>query len=175
MTIEERNDFIMEHLNKGDSLSDVQKMLVDEYKMKITYFDLRMLASDLMIDWHKQDKPEPVKPKEEETPVSETLDDDGLDMETGENLAEDDDEIPEDEMDDDDGIGGSVSIEVNKLVRPGAAVSGDVVFPSGSKGSWYVDNMGRLGLDLAEGSSKPTQKDIAAFQKELPKALGYDK
>jgi len=170
MTTEERNDFIMEHLNKGDSLSDVQKMLVDEYKMKMTYFDLRMLASDLRVDWHKQDKPEPEKPKEEKMPAPE---DGAMDTEAGENFAEEDDAIPEEETE--DAIGGSVSIEVSKLVRPGAAVSGDVVFPSGSKGAWYVDNMGRLGLDLAEGSSKPTQKDIAAFQKELPKALGYDK
>jgi hypothetical protein len=65
-------------------------------------------------------------------------------------------------------------VTVSKLVRPGTSLSGDVVFDSGAKGEWYIDQLGRLGLDLAEGSSKPNQNDIMLFQLALRKQLqGY--
>ena len=35
--------------------------------------------------------------------------------------------------------GGATTVEVSKLVRPGAALSGSVKFGSGSSADWYVD------------------------------------
>ena len=49
-------------------------------------------------------------------------------------------------------------------------LSGTVKFASGSTAEWYVDNMGRLGLENLVGE-KPTQGDIEKFQVELDKAV----
>jgi hypothetical protein len=48
--------------------------------------------------------------------------------------------------------------------------SGSVKFASGSTAEWYVDNMGRLGLENLVGE-KPTQDDVQQFQVELDKAI----
>ena len=61
-------------------------------------------------------------------------------------------------------------VEVSKLARPGMMLSGTVKFASGSTAEWYVDNMGRLGLENLVGE-KPTQEDIEKFQIELDKAV----
>ena len=58
-------------------------------------------------------------------------------------------------------------VSINKLIRPGASLSGDVTFASGAKGEWWVDERGRLGLNPAAGSAKPTQDDVLDFQQAL--------
>jgi hypothetical protein len=64
---------------------------------------------------------------------------------------------------------GATVVEVSKLVRPGAALSGSVKFASGVKADWVLDQMGRLGLEKPTG--KPTPEDIKEFQVELQKKL----
>ena len=54
-------------------------------------------------------------------------------------------------------------------------LSGTVKVASGSTADWYVDQMGRLGLENLKGE-KPTPEDVEAFQIELEnvarKAMG---
>ena len=70
---------------------------------------------------------------------------------------------------------GKTVVELSKIVRPGMMLSGTVKFASGSTAEWYVDQLGRLGLENLKGE-KPTQEDIEAFQIELEnvarKAMG---
>jgi len=47
-----------------------------------------------------------------------------------------------------------------------------VTFASGAKAEWFLDPSGRLGLNPAKGSSKPTEDDLVAFQEELQAKLG---
>ena len=53
--------------------------------------------------------------------------------------------------------------------------SGSVTFANGSSAEWYLDNMGRLGLENLQGD-KPGQEDIEKFQialqLELRKLMG---
>ena len=142
MTNEDRDRFIACKLDEGMSLSDVQKALADECGVRMTYLALRMLAADLDVDWKKHDKVVE-KPKAEDTDLS---------------------KAPEPET-------GGTKISVSKLVRPGAAISGDVEFASGAKADWYVDNQSRLGLNPAEGSSQPTEDDLREFQTALQQKL----
>ena len=65
---------------------------------------------------------------------------------------------------------GETVVEISKLVRPGAAVSGSVKFASGVTAEWFLDQMGRLGLDAVKGG-EPTREDIAAFQQALQKEV----
>ena len=66
-------------------------------------------------------------------------------------------------------------IEVSKIARPGMMFSGSVTFANGSSAEWYLDNMGRLGLENLQGD-KPGQEDIEKFQialqLELRKLMG---
>ncbi|NOY81017.1 MAG: hypothetical protein GXP31_08430 [Kiritimatiellaeota bacterium] len=63
-------------------------------------------------------------------------------------------------------------VTVSRLVRPGAAMSGEVTFASGAEAEWFVDSYGRLGLNPKPESSRPTEADLREFQVELQKKLG---
>ena len=147
MTDQERNQLIARKLGEGLSLSDVQRLLAQEYGIRMTYLDLRLLAADLPVDWG------PAEAAKKPEPVQATVIDEG----------EDDDE--------DEASGGRTVVTLSKLVRPGAAMSGDVTFASGAKAEWFVDTMGRLGLNPALGSARPTQDDLRDFQTELQRQL----
>jgi len=64
MKNKERDAFIRDSLNQGMSLSDVQKALAEQFNIRVTYLDLRMIAAELEVDWKKQDKPAPAKKAE---------------------------------------------------------------------------------------------------------------
>jgi hypothetical protein len=142
MGTDESKKIIAKLLADGISLSDIQGILAKDHDIRMTFLELRLIASELEnVDWGKFNKEEPV-------------DDD---------KAKTKDSTPSQE------ISGRTVVEISKLVRPGAVASGTVSFGSGAKAEWILDQMGRLGLDKAEG--KPTEQDLKEFQEELQKAL----
>ena len=127
----------------GASLDEIQKRLVAEYGVHVTYFDLRMTVADL---------PQPEEGDEAgdatgETPV-----------------------VPE-EPSGEPGAA-NVTVECDAIMIPGTMASGDVTFSDGVKGKWYLDQMGRLGLggDLPQGY-RPSPEDAALFQARLMEVL----
>ena len=128
----------------GASLDEIQKRLVAEYGVHITYFDLRMIVADL---------PQPEEGEEA----------------TGEMpVAPDEPEA----ADAQERVPSALSVTVDALMIPGTMASGDVTFSDGVKGKWYLDQMGRLGLggDLPQGY-RPSPADAALFQARLMEAL----
>lgn len=178
MTNEERNRVIMEKLNEGMSLSDVQKFLERECGLRMTYFDLRMLAADLQVDWEKQDRPKadtsidvskapvqrPQPPPPQPQPQEGAADDDVQPEEGGDGQA-----TPAPAPAD-----GHSAIVLDETPIPGAAVSGTVTFPSGASGRWVLTRDGRFGLEPDEGSAQPTEDDYAVFQQDLQRKLAGD-
>ena len=67
--------------------------------------------------------------------------------------------------------GGKMSISMDQAPAPGSMLSGYVRFSSGAKAHWFLDEMGRLGLEPELGSSKATQEDMKEFSTELRKML----
>lgn len=193
MTDKERNELIAQKLNEGMSLSDVQKLLSDEHGLRITFLDLRLIAADLSVDWQKHDKPKaPVPAEVVAAPAADagagetaalTDDEDVYDEDDDEEDFEDDDdgegaarrdgesEEGEDAADAaDDGSGTRVTLDAQP--RRGTAMSGAVRFASGLHGGWYMDQTGRLGLQLAEGQEgQPSEDDIRLFQTKLSALL----
>jgi hypothetical protein len=156
MNRDEVKKIVLENLQKGLSLSDIQKILHEKGEI-ITFLDLRLLASELEnLDWKKlagekdAPKPEPKKKEEAAGKAEDVEDKDVISGDKGEWT-------------------GGTKVEVSKLTRPGVALSGSVTFASGVKADWFVDQMGRLGLEKTTG--KPTPEDIQEFQVELQKSL----
>ncbi len=147
----DRNRLIVEKLNEGETLSDIQKMLEDEYGIRMTYMDLRILATELEgVDWSQQ-------------PESKTA---------GKKTAEQEDLLSGGGGDDQAAATASgTKVTVSNVARPGAAMSGSVEFSSGAKAEWFLGNDGRLGLQPEAGSEKPTEEDIQEFQEELQKKI----
>lgn len=161
MTDQERNQLIARKLGEGMSLSDLQKLLKNDYGLQMTYLELRLLAAELPVDWGPEKPAAPPPPAEAVSAEGEDLDDD-----------DGDDDGADHGADAAGGLGGGpTTVTVSKLVRPGAAISGDVVFASGAKAEWFVDTMGRLGLNPTAGSARPTQEDLRDFQVELQRQL----
>ena len=181
MTNQERDELIMEKLNSGMSLSDLQKLLDSEYGMKMTYFELRMIVSELRIEWDKQEKkhkpmvapktasaPTPKQPaaptpaaKQYKDFASNKMQAAGFDKEDG--ITNDASEEPAD---------GETTVTVDDVPMRGAVMSGSVRFASGASGKWMMNRMGQLGLaGLDEGSEQPTQDDLMLFQQELQNVL----
>ncbi|MFA6566701.1 MAG: hypothetical protein WCS96_00670 [Victivallales bacterium] len=149
---------VLENLQKGLSLSEIQKILHEKGEI-ITFLDLRLLASELEnLDWKKLGAEDEAQKKEDAASKKKEA---GADESAGKQT----DEISADKGE----WSGATLVEVSKLVRPGAALSGSVQFASGVKADWVLDQAGRLGLEKTTG--KPTPEDIKEFQVELQKKL----
>ncbi len=66
-----------------------------------------------------------------------------------------------------DAVDGAVQVEVDVLMRPGALLSGTVVFSDAVTAVWMLDQSGRLAIDPSQPGYKPSEEDNAAFIKTL--------
>ena len=64
-----------------------------------------------------------------------------------------------------------LTVEVDALTIPGTFASGAVTFSDGTKAKWYLDQLGRLGLDDVPPGYRPSPGDAALFQARLVVAL----
>lgn len=154
MQKEEIKSLVATLLNKGISLSDIQKQLQSEHAVKMTFLDLRLIASEIeSVDWSKQKADMNAKKAEEKAKEEKKKKETNLE-----------------DVEEDIG-GGKTVVEVSKLTRPGSVANGSVKFASGAKADWVLDQYGRLGLDKPEG--EPTPEDLKEFQAELQKLLSH--
>lgn len=137
----------------GANLSDIQKRLGEELEVRVTYLETRFLLEDLKIEL----LPDPVE-EPEEPEAEESAEGDGADSDAGEEEAVE----PGD---------GSVTVTVDKVQRPGAIISGRVDFGGGNTAAWWLDQMGRLGMDSDNPEFRPSEEQAMAFQQELQKAI----
>jgi len=158
--------FIAEELKKGTSLSDIQNMVNEKFSQKMTYMDIRIMASALDVDWRALD---PAANKVSAAAAEEAgkVEESNSEEESG---SVDEDIAPDCETASEAGNAASTVVEVSPIARPGMMFSGSVKFASGSTADWYVDSMGRLGVENLVGE-KPDKNDIEQFQIELDKAV----
>jgi len=64
---------------------------------------------------------------------------------------------------------GETTIEISNIQKPGFMFSGSVIFASGAKANWALNQMGQLTLDKEVG--KATKEDLESFQMELQQNL----
>ncbi len=145
-------------LAEGAGLSEIQTRLASEHQIKLTFLDLKLIVSEIEGAASSLDKNSKQQDKSDDAingkkQQVEHLDDEDAGAVNAEIMDE-----------------GATVVEMDKLLKPGTAISGNVKFASGAKADWAIDHYGRFTLHNAVG--KPTQDDLALFQEELRKKLG---
>ncbi|MBL4575545.1 MAG: hypothetical protein JKY51_05525 [Opitutaceae bacterium] len=152
----EQKQAVSSWIADGQSIAQVQKRLEEEFDLSITYMDARFLIDDLNLEIQDQ-KPKP-SPTADLSAQAAPPPAPATDQPAGEAPAE----AP---------VGGNVSVELDKLTRPGTVVSGDVTFSDGITAKWALDQQGRLMLEAAQEDYQPSKDDLTAFQAELSQKL----
>ncbi len=178
----------------GDNLSAVQKKLIDQFQLTMTYRDVRFLVDDLNLelkdaapkaDHSDVTKAQPAKPA---APAAKPAapEKKGFFDKAKEKLGLAKDEPAEPEITDEDlppeedaldalppEGASSVSVSVDKVTLiPGALASGSVTFGDGVTAKWIVDQYGRPGFtEVSQPGYRPTPADGQAFMQELSLSL----
>ncbi len=178
----------------GDNLASIQQKLAEQCKVPLTYMDVRFLVDDLGLELKSAAparnvsadlsaaNPAPAAPAEKKGGLfdrlkkavggagSEAADGpevDAIEDEETALAAEPADELAGAAP----GSAGAVKVELDRIVQPGAVVSGTVTFSDGASGKWAMDKLGRLMLDVGRKGYKPSAADVQAFQRELSAQL----
>lgn len=175
----EQKQAVASWITAGDNLSAVQKKLIEQFQVTLTYRDVRFLVDDLNLEL-KDPAPKvdttdvsktsaapagvPAKANLKAPPAQETPG--ALDTDPA-------DELGDEALDDLPPAGGAVAVEVDKVtLLPGALASGTVTFSDGVTGKWVVDQYGRPGFtEISQPGYRPTPADSQAFMQELSAQL----
>ena len=151
--------FMTEELAKGTGLSELQTMVNEKFQTHLTYMEIRIIASELQVDWNATD-PKAIAAAKEKAKKEE----EAKAAEEAARLAAENGEVPETDAP------GKCVVTLNKVNPPGILASGTVTFSGGSTADWYVDQTGRPGLGNLKGD-QPTQQEAEEFMMELQKIL----
>ncbi|MGB0745090.1 MAG: hypothetical protein ACPGSB_11260 [Opitutales bacterium] len=145
---EEQKSSVTAWIQEGRSLAEVQRMLLEDHKISMTYMDVRFLVDDLDIEVVEPVTDEDESAAEEAKPAADA-------------------ELV------DEGGDGSVFVDVDAVMRPGSLVSGTVKFSDGQSLGWQLSASGQLGLipDEANPEYRPKPEDLEQFQTQLQEVL----
>jgi hypothetical protein len=148
----------------GMKLSEFQKRIESDFSVKLTYMEVRMLVDDLKVIPKDPEPPKAPTPPPTPTAPTTALADTAAPAPVPGGALEPDDILPPPG-------GGLVKVTVDVVTRPGALVSGRVVFSDGKGAAWLVDQYGRPGLVADEKGYRPSPADLAEFQGALEQEL----
>ena len=189
----EQKQAVSEWVAAGDNLSAIQKKLSEQFKVSMTYMDVRFLVDDLNLalkdpapkadtsDITKAQTAHPTHPAAEKKSLLEKAKEElGLPANNPDDAhapAPGEEEFPE-EADLDQALPpnadpSTISVTLDKVtLQPGAMASGTVIFSDGVSGKWIVDNYGRPGFtEISQPGYRPSAADAQAFMQELTAAI----
>ncbi len=152
----------------GLGLSEIQKKLTSEFGFTLTYMEVRLLILDLGLTVKDRRPTHSVLTSPPNVTAAE-----GQSASASEESAWE----PEEESEGEDDLGkgtsfaSAVKVQLSRLARPGALVSGTVTFRDGVRAEWWLDQFGRLGLDPGSRNYRPSPQDLQEFQSELRRVL----
>ena len=155
---DEQKQTVARWVSEGAKLSDIQKRLISELGLTLTYMQTRFLVDDLKLALKDPEPPKRVEPPAPPAPAPAAIPAPGT---TADPLAAGAAEPG----------AGRVSVVVDQLAQPGSLVSGSVTFSDGNTAGWYLDQMGRLGLAPKIPGYKPSAADVQSFQHQLEAEL----
>jgi hypothetical protein len=169
----EQKKSVSEWVAAGDNLYAVQKKLADQFKVSMTYMDVRFLVDDLNLELKDPTPKADASDVSKGAPAKAAPEKKGFIDKAKEKLglAKDDDEAVADEG----ALPGAVTVSVDKVsLHPNAMASGTVAFPDGVTGRWIVDLQGRPGItEVSKPGYRPSPADAQAFMQELSLALQH--
>jgi hypothetical protein len=156
---EEQRQRVAKWISDGAKLAEIQNRLQTEFGIKLTYMEARFLVDDLKLTPKDPEPPKVITPPAPAAPAAPGL-------------------LPNEPVEEPlpAGVGSKVSVSVDQIARPGAIVSGKVIFSDGQTADWYLDQTGRLGVVPKQTGYKPTPTDVQDFQIALQQEvakLGY--
>jgi len=158
MTPEERQGIIRQLVQEGRTLSQVLDHLHREKGDTITYMDLRLLLSEMPdVKLPEKEFPKALALPDTPPPAAAAQGDKGKAARPGAAAAA--------------AGSGKLSISVDQVPAPGSVLSGYARFSSGAKAHWFLDDLGRLGLEPELGTGKPTEADMKEFSGQLRQML----
>jgi hypothetical protein len=178
-----QKDTVATWIADGANLSVVQKKLRDEFKIAMTYMDVRFLVDDLNLTLKdpapKADVSDVSKtqPQKDVGGVPPPRSDAALPPGHPDDLppGADDADLPpgEESLPPTDGVPTSVTVVVDKVTLiPGAIAGGTVTFSDGVTGKWIVDQQYRPGFtEISQPGYRPSPADAQAFMQELGRAM----
>lgn len=170
----EQKSAVSTWITAGASISDVQKRLRDEFQVSLTFMDTRFLIDDLGLDLKapppKAKPAAPTPPPSTAAATSAAPDADAELIDDGDAYAAGVDEFADD-IPAPAGGASTLTLDIDRLTRPGTVVSGTVKFSDGNTGKWALDQMGRLIFEPAVEGYRPSPADLQAFQRELSAQL----
>jgi hypothetical protein len=166
---EDQKKAIGEWIKSGADLNKIQQNLKEEFGLNLTYLDTRFLLGDLGLEIIEEEEEEEMNsPQLEEKEDSAIPNGKEFESQQQETLSED----PEKgEGDESENQTTNVNLTVDSLTQPQCIISGKVTFSDGKGAAWYIDQLGRLGLNPDEEGYSPNQEDLAVFQVELRDVL----
>jgi len=170
---EDQKKTIGEWVQSGADLGKIQQSLKEEFGLNLTYLDTRFLLGDLGLEVIQEEEEKVIDPEES---ISEEKDSSEIsDEKEPEAKSEEEDSLPgdpeEEEVDENENQTANVNLTVDSLTQPQCVISGKVTFSDGKGSAWYIDQLGRLGLNPDEEGYNPTQDDLAVFQSKLRDVL----
>lgn len=156
---DQQKETVKKWVAEGKGVSEIQRLLSSEFGIDMMYIDVRFLIDDIGAQIpssgeNAADSAQEASPVDAEGPQSGSADENEAQAENpGESS-------------------GGVRVTVSPIQRPGAVMSGDVVFSDGGMAEWVLDNSGRLGLNPSTPGYTPPQSDLPEFQQKLREALG---
>ncbi len=146
----EQLEMVRRWASYGVDLNGIQKNLAAECGVHLTYMDVRFLLLDHGIEIARpQAKPAPEPAAPARTAAEPAA------PRPAETAAP--------------GAAVQPTVTVDDLQLPGTLISGKCSFPSGTNGSWQIDQMGRFGW--TELSGTPTPAELQAFEMQLRSLL----
>ncbi|HWL53304.1 MAG TPA: hypothetical protein VNQ90_12785 [Chthoniobacteraceae bacterium] len=156
---EEHRQAVAQWVAQGATLAEVQKRLGEEFDVRLTYMEARFLVDDLELKLQEAETKKPEAEADAAGPGAGAAPS-GLVDESGAPIA-----------DETAGAAGGVQVSLDKIVRPGALVSGKVTFSDGVQAEWYLDQTGRFGLMPPTPEYRPSPDDMADFKIALEREL----
>ena len=187
----EQKQAVAQWVANGDSLSAIQQKMTEQFKVSLTYMDVRFLVDDLNLELKDakpaanpadvtkapaaQDRGASAARPEKKGFIEKMKEKVGLGGEEPAVDAAGQDEVLEDDFAEEalPAGGGSVTVTVDKVTLiPSALASGTVRFSDGVTGKWIVDQYGRPGFtEISQPGYRPNPEDAQAFMRELSQAL----
>jgi hypothetical protein len=159
---DEQKQKVAAWIAEGMKLSDIQIRLGEEFGIRLTYMDTRLLVDDLKL--MPKDPPQAIEPKAPEEPAAPAAEPAAPAAPAELSPLSPDAPAPP-------AGAGKVSLSVDTLARPGTIVSGSVTFTDGKKAAWYLDQTGRLGVVPETQGYRPPAGDVEEFQAALDREL----